>query len=258
MQKNNYSEPVVLYTNHFVNKYLSDCFAHGANIPIFNIEDFTDYNKTIVVYGYLRGTGEAIKKSENFFYMDHGYFKQSKRSFKSNRTTIENFDGYFRIVYNDYWHSGNGNMPSDRFNKLKLEIKPIHRNGEFIILSEPVESAKKYYNLYSWVDDTINRLKKITDRKIFVHSRESKIPLTSILPKAWAFVSDHSSAGFLSMLEGVPAYFTNNTLSKIGKLEDLEKHEINYNIFNNLAYEQWTIDEIRSGESWEYLKRNIK
>ena len=70
---------------------------------------------------------------------------------------------------------------------------------------------------------------------------------------AWAFVSDHSSAGLKAMLEGIPAYFTNPTLSKIGSLENIEKHEINYNVFNNLAYGQWTLKEIESGEAWENL-----
>ena len=246
--------PVVLYTDHFVNKYLSDCFSTGAQISKIHIDNFNDFSKTVVVYGYLRGTGDAIKKSRNFYYIDHGYFKQSQRSFKGKQTIIDKFDGYFRIVYNDFWHSGKGNMPSDRFEKLNLKFKTKKNDGEFIILSEPIDAAKKYYNLHNWLEETLFKLKNLTDRKIFVHSRESNIPLKAILPKAWAFVSDHSSAGFLSMLEGVPAYFTNTTLSNIGPIEKIEDHEINYNAFYNLAYEQWTIDEIKSGETWDYLK----
>ena len=55
------------------------------------------------------------------------------------------------------------------------------------------------------------------------------------------------------MLEGIPSYFTNPTLSKIGSIENIEKQEINYNVFNNLAYGQWTLKEIESGEAWENL-----
>ena len=32
-----------------------------------------------------------------------------------------------------------------------------------------------------------------------------------------------------------------------------QKHEINYQVLYNLAYEQWTIKEILSGEAWSYL-----
>ena len=31
---------------------------------------------------------------------------------------------------------------------------------------------------------------------------------------------------------------------------------INYKIFNNLAYGQWTLKEIESGEAWEIIKNN--
>ena len=58
------------------------------------------------------------------------------------------------------------------------------------------------------------------------------------------------------MIEGVPAYFTNPTLSNISKLSNIEKHEINYPALYNLAYEQWTIDEIENGEAWRYLLKN--
>ena len=51
-------------------------------------------------------------------------------------------------------------------------------------------------------------IKKFTDRKIIIHSRRSEIKLDELLENAWAFVSDHSSAGFKSMIEGVPALLT--------------------------------------------------
>ena len=56
------------------------------------------------------------------------------------------------------------------------------------------------------------------------------------------------------MIEGIPSYFTNKTLSNIGSIENIENHEINYSVFNNLAYGQWTVKEIESGEAWETLK----
>ena len=57
------------------------------------------------------------------------------------------------------------------------------------------------------------------------------------------------------MLKGVPAYFTDKTLSTISKIEEIEEHKINYSIFNNLAYSQWTINEIKSGEAWEFISK---
>ena len=247
--------PIVIYTDHSINKTICYYFAKGSNSLMCHVNNFKEFDKTIATYGYLRGTGEALKKVKNFFYIDHGYFKQSKRKFIKNKVHKIDLDGYFRIVFNDYWNDGSKQMPSDRFNKLSLSIKDIKKKGEYIILSEPVPEAIQHYNLGNWTEKTINNLKKFTDRKIIIHSRRSEIKLDELLENAWAFVSDHSSAGFKAMMEGVPAYFTNSTLKRIASIDNIEKHEINYSTFNNLAYEQWTIKEIQNGEAWNYLSK---
>ena len=249
--------PIVLYTDHSINKTLCYYFAKGSGSLMCHVNKFNDFTKTIATYGYLRGSGEAIRKANNFYYIDHGYFKQSQRSFNKNRTVINKLDGYFRVVYNDFWHNGEGSNPEDRLNKMKLKFDNINNLGEYIILSEPTDDAIKYYKLKDWVKNTIKEIKKYSDRKIILHNRNSQISLLDLLPRAWAFVSDHSSAGFKAMQSGVPAYFTNTTLKKIGNIENIEKHQINYLVFNNLAYGQWTIKEIESGECWQYLSRNL-
>ena len=65
-----------------------------------------------------------------------------------------------------------------------------------------------------------------------------------------------STAGFMAMYNGVPSYFTDKTLSHIGKIENIENPVINYKIFNNLAYGQWTLKEIETGEAWENILNN--
>ena len=246
-------KPIVIYTDHEINRTLCYNFAKGSNSLMCHVNNFKDFDKSIATYGYSRGTGEVIKKVKNFIYMDHGYFRQSKRKFVGDKVQIIDLDGYFRIVKNNFWHDGSGTKPNDRFNKLSIDIKDIKKGGDYIILSEPVLEATNFYNLHNWKENTIKKIKKYSDRKIILHNRTSEVKLDDLLKNAWAFVSDHSSAGLKAMLEGIPSYFTNPTLSKIGSIENIEKHEINYNVFNNLAYGQWTLKEIESGEAWENL-----
>ena len=78
-----------------------------------------------------------------------------------------------------------------------------------------------------------------------------------MLKNAWAFVSNHSNAGIISMIQGIPAYNTNETLKKINSIENIEIGVINYQFFSNLAYGQWTLAEIESGEAWEFLKQDL-
>ena len=139
-------KPVVIYTDHIMNRTLCYNFAKGADSPMCHINDFREYQRTIATYGVLRGTFELTKKVKNFFYMDHGYFNQSKREFIDNKTNVVNMDGYFRIVFNGFIHNGEGDYPDDRLKKLNLEILEQKKLGSYIILSEPSEIMKKIYN----------------------------------------------------------------------------------------------------------------
>ena len=56
-----------------------------------------------------------------------------------------------------------------------------------------------------------------------------------------------------AMLNGTPSYFTDSTLRHIGKIENIENPIIDHKIFNNLAYGQWTLKEMASGEAWEHI-----
>ncbi len=250
-------KPIVVYTDHIINRTLCYNFARGSGSLLCHVNKFREYNRTIATYGVLRGTLEIINKVKNYYYMDHGYFNQSKRSFENNRTSIINLDGYFRIVYNNLIHNGIGNYPSDRFKKLNLKIVDQKKSGNYIILSEPSDAMKKVYNVPQWTNDTIKKIKKFSDRKIIIHNKFSKEPLNFLLKNAWAFVSLQSTAGFKAMLDGVPSYFTDNTLRYIGEIKDIEYPKIDYKIFYNLAYGQWMLKEIESGEAWENIQQNI-
>ena len=142
-------------------------------------------------------------------------------------------------------------------NKLNIRIKKTRDSGEFIILSEPSIHVKKFFQLDDWVKNTIEEISKYTDRKIFVHNKQSKISLDLLLSKAWAFVSDQSTAGFKAMISGVPAHFTNKTLKSINSIKEIENGNIDRKIFYNLAYGQWTLNEMQSGETWEYIKKDL-
>ena len=250
-------KPIVVYTDHIINKTLCYNFAKGSGSLMCHVSKFSDYNKVIATYGVLRGTLEIINKVKNYYYMDHGYFNQSKRSFKNNRTNIIDLDGYFRIVHNNFIHNGKGDYPNDRLKKLNLKILDQKRSGEYIILSEPSEAMKKLYNVPNWTEDTEKIVRKYTDRKLVVHNKFSNKPLNLLFKDAWAFVSLQSTAGFVAMSNGIPSYFTEDTLSHIAQIQNIEKPSIDYEIFNNLAYGQWTLKEIETGEAWENILKNI-
>ena len=165
-------KPLVVYTDHIINKTLCYNFAKGSDSLMCHVSNFRDYNKSIATYGVLRGTLEIINKVKNYFYMDHG---------------LINLDGYFRIVFNNFVHNGEGNYPNDRLEKLNLKILDQKKYGNYIILSEPSEVMKKLYNVPNWTEDTIKLVKRYTDRKIILHNKFSKEPFKNFIKRCMGF-----------------------------------------------------------------------
>lgn len=248
---------IVLQTKHKNNIKITNHFAKGCNGKIIDVNDYLfDNNDIVSSYGILRGTGKIFKNSNNFYYIDHGYLSASKRAFSDNKTMFLDFDGYFRVVKNDYIGFKLKKYDDERIKKLNLHFSKKRTSGEYIILSEPSSYVIDFFNLTDWVSKTIKILKKYTDRKIFLHNKSSKIPLDFLLEKAWAFVSLQSTAGFKAMLKGVPAHFTYESLKNINSLKEIENGCIDQDVFNSLSYNQWTLKEFESGEAWEFISKN--
>ena len=253
---------IVIQTNHPTNIKITNHFAKGCAASKINIDNYIFNDEdTIASYGILRGTGNIFKKSKNFYYIDHGYLDASSRSFSQGATIIKNYDGYFRVVHNDYIGFSLKNYDNKRLERLKIDFKPKKQNGEYIILSPPTHNnlydsfITDFFELNNWVEETINTIKKYSDRKILIHNKSSPVPLDLLLEKAWAFVSFQSTAGFKAMLKGVPAYFTYKSLRHINKLEEIESGKIKQDIFKALSYNQWTIKEFDTGEAWEHISK---
>ena len=73
--------PIVIYTDHSINKTICYYFAKGSNSLMCHVNNFNEFDKTIATYGCKRGTGDLLKKVKNFYYIDHGYFNQSTQKF---------------------------------------------------------------------------------------------------------------------------------------------------------------------------------
>jgi len=248
------------FTDHFVNQTVTQFFAKSLNTQLLHINDFKKSEKTFCSYGILRGTGEAIQLSKNFIYLDHGYFDSSSRSFTQNKNTILNgLDGYFRVISNDlYFNLNYMNLDKTRFNNLNINLKDLNKNADYIILSEPTENTLNFLGIHNWTNDTINEIKKYTDREIIVHNKFNKKPLGDLLKNAFAFVSLQSTAGFKAIIEGIPAYFTHNNLAKFGNLEKIESRYLNHDLLFLAANSQWKLKEFFKDEFSEYINKIIQ
>ena len=244
------------FTDHFANQTVTQFFAKSLKTQLLHINKFKKSEKTFCSYGILRGTAEAIKSSKNFIYLDHGFFESSSRSFTENKNTVVKvLDGYFRIISNDlYFNSNYFNTDKTRFNNLNINLKELNKNAEYIILSEPTENTLNFLGIINWTNDTINEIKKHTDREIIVHNKFSKTPLSELLKNAHAFVSLQSTAGYKAIIEGIPAYFTHESLKKYGNIANIEKPLLNHDVLYLASNSQWRLKEFFDDDFKNYVR----
>ena len=216
----------------------------------------------IMAYGILRGIGPIMQQVPNYFYIDHGYFNKSKNKKQA-------FSGYYRICHNSMWHDGSGDYPPDRFNNLNINMRKWRKHGNHVIIIPPNKPIARHLENTNWLNDTILKLRKHTDRKLIISRKSNlpsinpplmskyeqnieKMPLNLATKNAWAVVTDHSNAAIESIINGMPAIIT-NPQRKLGDIKDIEDPPTDRDFLKNLAYQQWTIEEIISGKPKEHF-----
>lgn len=243
------SPPKTIITQHERSKVVGKAFAEGCGggiIQSFNLQELAKRNiivPRIASYGILRGGGEAMRAAKDYWHIDHGYFLRS--------TKPEAYDGYYRITHNNLWSGGSGKYSPGRFESFNIQLKGWRKTGNHIVVAPPSKYMADYLDMHDWLKDAVAEIKKYTDRKIVI-SIKNESPLERVLPGAWALVTDHSNAGIAALIEGIPTIFT-NTVRKLGEISKIEDPPMDRSFFEALAYEQWTLEEIRSGEAWNYV-----
>lgn len=213
----------------------------------------SEKNTPILAAGILRGSGDCIKKSKEFWYMDHGYFNRTPNGMLAKCT------GYYRVGYNTFWNSGEGDYSWDRFNSFGIKLRPWRKNGDHIVIVPPSRYMGPFLNRIWWLEKTKEELSKYTDRKLVVSTKPKSggVPLSEALINAWALVTDHSNSAIDAMIKGIPAIMTHPD-RKLGSLEEIENPPKSRNLLKNLAHRQWTIDEMWNGLAWEEIKTHHK
>ena len=241
---NNFDPPEVAVTVAPINQTICRAFARGCGGKFVPCQKSGD---RIATYGIKRGSAESIKRAREFWYIDHGYF---------GKGTPHKFDGYYRIVYNSIIHDVGGDFPSDRLKNFNLEFKDWRKNGDKIILIPPSIPMGKFLGVPTdkWIEETKQEIKKYSDRKIEVcQKQKGKMSnLKELMKTAWVLVTDHSNAQVDALTQGIPVIAT-SPMRRIGSVAEIENPVMDRSFLKTLAYRQWTIQEIKSGQAWSEL-----
>lgn len=176
-------------------------------------------------------------------------------------------------------HNGRGDWPAgdgSRWEALGIELKPWRTNGEHILVAANRSFGQPGSVMpANWPDDVAARLRKLTDREVRVRlhpgNHKPQVPLERDLENAWACVVWSSSAGVKALIEGVPviceapywvcksaagAYVDSDMPLSSARLErQFAAYTARLSALRRLAWAQWSIAEIASGEPFHHLFR---
>ena len=246
-------------------------FARGSGKIAIPLDDF-DYNSTtepIVLRGILKHKimKQCWTDSRTFYYVDTGYFGNERTSANPN-----GWKYWHRIVKNDLQHGEIIPRPGDRFKKFNKKINSWKKTGAKILIAAPDEKPCKFYGITKeqWITDTVNTLKKYTDRPIEIRERaKNRIDRIkhSTLHEAldddvFALVTYNSVAATESIFYGIPAFTLapSNAASPVSS-QDLSQIDTPYypdadKVYQwacHLAYGQFHVNEMKDGSVWRIL-----
>lgn len=250
-------------TGHQINETIS--YALHAGIPQ-NILKHTEWadnyihsnNKHVAVgYGILRGTGDIFHHNRannvDFYEVDRGYINPN------------HYDGYYRISKNALQAKYKElDLPGDRLEKLKFERKQWFNPKGHILIIPPSEYIETFYNLAPgwWESEVIKSLEGVT-RPFKVRDKSESRPLDYDLQDAYCVITFNSNVAVDASIKGVPvitgAYsiagkWCKNSMADVieSKIEAPTQERID-KFLRFVSYNQFTLDEIKSGLAWQII-----
>ena len=236
--------------------------------------DPNDTSKPLVVRGVIKRdyVNECIKTGRDFYYIDTGYL--------GNFVSPGNPSGkkiWHRVVKNENQHSTIREVPSDRWEKLVEQDPSLAWSGwknynKKILLVMPNPKACKYYNVDydTWVKETQENIKRYSNLPVEVRikgSRSARVKEYTIYDAldsgTHATVTMNSMAAIESIVHGVPAFVS--VPCAAGPLADCDLSRLSNpnkpdpalieRQCKNLAYGQFTIEEILNGTAYELTEK---
>lgn len=235
--------------------------AHGlGQTPVSDV-DYEQSSDPIVLRGILKHKimKRCWEDRRDFYYVDTGYFGNGR------------WKEWHRIVKNNIQLTEIQSRPGDRWEQHNIKIQPWRR-GRKIIVAAPDEKPCKFYDieLEQWIRETVDTLKKYTDRPIVVRRRapqridriQTDTLAQALVDDVHALVTFNSNAATESVLLGTPVFtLAPNAAGPVG-LQNLSQIESPYYADQDklyawacsLSYGQVHISEMKSGKALEIIQ----
>lgn len=171
--------------------------------------------------------------------------------------------GFYALALHQ--HNGAGTWPvgdAQRWQSFGIKLKPWRKRGRHIlVLPQRGVGPLGVAMPRGWLKSVTDRLLKVTDRPIKVrpHPGKDKRPLEPDLADCWCCVTWASGAGIKALAAGVPVVHelpqwigAPAASRSLASIEDPYTGD-RLSMFERLAWAQWTLDEIKSGEAFAHI-----
>lgn len=183
-------------------------------------------------------------------------------------------------------------MPGDRAAELGVELQPWNLDGNYALImgQVPWDASVEHTNFFVWVADSILRIKRISDAPILfrphpkaegdfsemyemmaqhgVKVMDATTPLSVAIEGAQAIVTFNSNTGVDALLAGKATL----SFDRGSMIWRASRHHYEYLLdpglmiaqvdrqqwLNDIAYAQWTHEEMRDGMAWQHLMPAVK
>jgi hypothetical protein len=241
-----------------------------------------DYKRTrdtipdpILVRGITSGghIKHAQENGRDYYFMETGYLGNYR---SPNNTTGRKV--YHRIEKNDMQQNRIMDVSNDRWNALcKFNPALVYQGwrkkpGSKILLIMSTDKPFEYYghSREEWVEQTISTLKAHTDREIVIRDKAGRGERTNdtiyeaLDNDIWALVTYNSIAAVEAIQSGIPAFSIAPTAASVVSSTDLTQieappkpdKELIQRWLWSIAYGQFTINELLTGEAWRLVQEN--
>lgn len=190
---------------------------------------------------------EAFRQHRTVWYGDHAYMGRGQ---------------FYRITRNGYQHDGTGEAPPDRFEALQRPIQPWRSSGRHVLICPNSPTYFRLFGLdvHAWVREIVAQIARVSRRHVKVRWKGDPVPIAEDLAECWAVVAWSSAAAVDALLAGVPVFVLAPFAAayRMGRPDVTQIESPIYPtgrepFFWNLAANQWTLEEIRSGMAWKAL-----
>lgn len=232
--------------------------ASGGNAVLTDLMAGTIKADVAVMYGWKMR--ERLRHYRQWVYADLGYWDRL---------------GHYRLSVNSWSPDAyvRAGLPVTRLEALGVEVKPWRTGGdEVLLMGASAKSMHQHgYGYMQWETKTAQRLQKLGVKVVFrpkpndVQKQPLPVagvgyderPLDKALAAAWFVVTHHSNAAIDALVAGVPVHCETGAAAAfsvpIAQAASPELLDGREQFLADVAWLQWTPDEMRSGAAWRHL-----